>query len=174
MADRTGAKILDPASGETILGTEFRINVHAMAGPSPQHRAFLLEEERMLICGGLMAEDRLAPLVPDLADLNDLVESLQRATKMRLRRTAPAHGHIVEEAKKAVPAEIERRAAALEAILGAVRSGAANAADVVAALHPGVEDDAELDVLIGSAEVHLAALGASKQASQSKGSWKAA
>jgi glyoxylase-like metal-dependent hydrolase (beta-lactamase superfamily II) len=174
MAERTGAEILDPADGDTILGTEFRINVHAMPGPSPAHRGFLLEEERMLICGGLMAEDRLAPLVPELADVNALVSSLEAATKMRLRRAAPAHGHIVEEAKKAVPAEIERRAAALETVLGAVRDGAANAADVVAALHPGVADDAELDVLVGSAEAHLAALGQSKQAKQSKGTWKAA
>lgn len=174
MADRTGAVILDPAAGDTILGTEFRINVHAMPGPSPAHRTFLLEEERMLICGGLMAEDRLAPLVPGMADVEAVVASLTAATKMRLRRVAPVHGYIVEEAKKAVPAEIERRAEALTAVLAAVKDGAENAADVVAALHPGVDEESELEVLTGSAEVHLAGLGAAKQAKQSNGHWKAA
>ena len=174
MADRTGAVILDPAAGDTILGTEFRINVHAMPGPTATHRTFLLEEERMLICGGLMAEDRLAPLVPGVADVDAVVTSLEAATKMRLRRVAPVHGHIVELAKKAIPAEIERRAEALAAVLAAIKAGAENAADVGAALHPSVDEEDEIEVLIGSADVHLAALAASKQAKQSKGHWKAA
>jgi glyoxylase-like metal-dependent hydrolase (beta-lactamase superfamily II) len=174
MAARTGAVVLDPAAGDTILGTEFRINVHSMAGPSPAHRTFLLEEERMLICGGLMVDDGLAPLDPGVSDLDAVTASLEAASKMRLRRIAPVHGHIVEEAKKAIPAELEHRAEALAAVLGAVKSGAANAADVVAALHPAIEDEAELAVLEGTAEVHLAALAASKQAKNTKGAWKAA
>lgn len=173
MADRTGAEILDPADGDTILGTEFRINVHAMPGPVADHRAFLLEEERMLICGGLMAEDRLAPLAPE-ADVEAVITSLQAAAKMRLRRVAPGHGHIIEEAKKAVPAEIERRAAELDSVLKAVKDGATSAADVAAALHPSVTDEAEVAVLVDSVEAHLAALAASKQATNAKDGWQVA
>lgn len=174
MADRTGAAILDPADGETILGTEFRINIHSMPGPSEAHRAFLLEEERMLICGGLMADDRAAPLVPGQADMAQLLDSLVRASKMRLRRVAPVHGYIVEDAKKAVPAELEARAAIDAGILEAIKSGASTAAEIVAASHPEVVDPEETAVLVGTTEVHLAGLAAAKQAKENKGSWAAA
>lgn len=174
MVDRTGAEVLDPADGDTILGTEFRINVHSMRGPASDHRAFLLEEERMLICGGLMADDRLAPLTPGVADLDALIVSLEAASKMRLRRMAPVHGYMIEEAKKAIPAEIERRAEVDEAILAAIRSGSATAADIVAGLHPDIEGEDEVGILVGSTEVHLAALAAAKQAKHRKGGWAAA
>ena len=174
MIARTGAEVLDPAAGDVILGTEFRINVHEMGGPRKKHRTFLLEEERMLICGGLIADDRVAPLIPGESDLPTLIESLEAASKMRLRRMAPVHGYIVEEAKKAIPAELERRAAIDTAVLDAMRDGATSADEIVAALHPDITDDDELAVLTGTVEVHLDALAAAKQAKKSRGSWAAA
>lgn len=173
MVERTGAVVLDPAAGDTILGTEFRITTHPFGGPSPTHRAFLLEEERLLLCGNLMADDRLAPMIPSEADLGVVLESLHAATKMRLRRVAPVHGYIVEEAKKAVPAEIERRAAFDVAILDAIRSGAATPADIVAIVAPGLEE-ADFEVTLGTTEVHLARLAALNEASETNGTWVAA
>ncbi|MFV2038984.1 MAG: hypothetical protein ACC660_01940, partial [Acidimicrobiales bacterium] len=76
MVDRTGAKVLDPDDGATIQGTEFRVTVHKMAGPTADHRCFMLEEERMLLCGGLIADDRLAPLSPGKSNVTDLLDSL--------------------------------------------------------------------------------------------------
>lgn len=128
----------------------------------------------MLICGGLIAEDRLAPLTPGVSDVAALVSSLEAASTMRLRRMAPAHGHIVEEAKKAIPAELERRAHVDAAILDAMKSGAATPDEIVAALHPERSDDGEIAVLVETAQVHLAGLAAAKQAKESKGSWAAA
>jgi glyoxylase-like metal-dependent hydrolase (beta-lactamase superfamily II) len=174
MVDRTGAEFLDPADGDTILGTEFRLNVFAMPGPSPEHRTFLLEEERLLICGGLMANDRVAPLVPGLSNLAHLIQSIERTTKMRLRRLAPGHGHIIENAKKAIPAEIELRAAIDDNILKALKDGATTTAEVVAAAHPGVVDEAVLQVLTANTEVHLAKLVADKRVKKLKSGWAAA
>lgn len=173
MVARTGAEVLDPADGDTILGTEFRLNIHAMPGPTADHRTFMLEEERMLLCGGLIADDRLAPLTPGQSDLGALVDSLEQAAKMRLRRMAPAHGHIVEDPKQALPAEIERRVQLDQQILGAIKDGAATPAEVAAVLHPDLAGDA-LAVEAGTIEVHLEHLAAGKQAKQSKGAWKAA
>lgn len=173
MIARTGAEVLDPADGDTILGTEFRINVHAMPGPSKKHRGFLLEEERMLLCGGLIADDRLAPLDPGSSNVAALIESLEAATKMRLRRMAPAHGYIVEEAKKAVPAEIERRAGVDAAILTAVKAGHATPAEIAAAISAEVDAAADPDVLAGTVEVHLDTLAADKLVKRTKGTWAA-
>lgn len=155
MADRTGAEILDPVDGDTILGTEFRINVHAMAGPSDDHRAFLLEEERMLLCGGLIADDRAAPLVPGESSVANLLASLEQASKMRLRRMAPVHGYIVEEPKKAIPAELELRAEIDQAILAALKDGASTAAEIAAITNPDITDDVLLTVLADTVAVHL-------------------
>lgn len=175
MIDRTGAEVLDPGAGDVILGTEFRLNIHEMSGPTANHRTFMLEEERMLICGGLMADDRAAPLVPGESDLGLLRESLERCTKMRLRRLAPVHGYIIEEAKKAVPAELELRRSIDDAILAAIKDGASTPAEITAVTHPEAAEDAALfDVLTGSTEVHLDALAADKQAKQKKGVWAAA
>lgn len=174
MLDRTGAEYLDLADGETILGTEFRLNVYAMRGPSPEHRTFLLEEERMLICGGLMADDRLAPLVPGVSDLGALRENLEQASKMRLRRMAPSHGYIIEEPKKAIPAELEARAELDERILDALGNGATSAEQIVAANHPDVADPDMVAVLVDMVEVHLAQLAADKRAKSLKAGWKAA
>lgn len=174
MLDRTGAEFLDPADGDTILGTEFRLNVYAMPGPSPDHRTFLLEEERMLICGGLMAEDGPAPLVPGLSDVAHLIESIEKTTKMRLRRLAPGHGHIIEDAKRAIPSQLELRAQIDDNILKALKDGASSIADVVAATHPDVSDEAVLQVLAANAEVHLARLVADKRAKKLKSGWAAA
>ena len=175
MIDRTGAEVLDPADGETILGTEFRLNVHSMPGPTSNHRTFMLEEERMLICGGLMADDRAVPLLPGQSDLTDLRASLERSGKMRLRRMAPVHGYIVEEPKLAIPAELELRLTIDDAILAAINEGASTPAEITAVTHPHAADDpALLDMLIGTTEVHLDALAADKQATQKKGVWVAA
>lgn len=175
MVERTGAEVLDPADGDTILGTEFRLNIYAMPGPAVSHRTFLLEEERMLMCGGLIADDRVVPLIPGQSNLIDLRDSLERASKMRLRRMAPAHGYIVEEPKKAIPAELELRSAIDDAILAAIREGASTAVEITVRTHPGVaEDPTLLEVLTGSIEVHLEALAVDKQAKQKNGVWVAA
>lgn len=155
MLDRTGAEALDLAHGETILGTEFRINVHGMAGPSADHRCFMLEEERMLLCGGLIADDRVAPLVPGSSNVDQLVESLERTSKMRLKRMAPVHGYVIEAPKLAIPAEIERRTDIDQAVLAAIKDGASTPAEITAITHPGVEDDEVLAVLIDTTAVHL-------------------
>ncbi len=155
MAERTGAVVLEPTDGDTILGTEFRINIHAMPGPTPDHHGFLLEEERMLFCGGLMADGRPAPLVPGQSNVADLRASIERMPKMRLRRIAPGHGYIIEEAKKAIPAELELRDQIDAAVLAAVKDGASTPREIAASTNPDITDDETLAVLADSAAVHL-------------------
>jgi glyoxylase-like metal-dependent hydrolase (beta-lactamase superfamily II) len=174
MLERTGAERLDPADGETILGTEFRLNVHAMPGPTPDHRAFLLEEERLLICGGLMCDEGPAPLVPGVSDLGSLIDSVERAGKMRLRRMAPSHGYVIEDPKKAIPAELERRSAIDDTILKALKEGASELSEIVEATYPGESDEAMIEVLAGTVEVHLAKLVGDKRVKKSKSGYTAA
>lgn len=171
MLERTGAQRLDPADRETILGTEFRIVAHDLGGPEPGHRTFLLEEERMLFCGGLMADERPAPLKPGVSDLGAVLASIERMPKMRLRRIAPVHGYIIEEAKKRVPAELELREAINDNVLKALKDGASTPAEVVAAAYPKTSD-AEVPVMIDTVHVHLEYLATEKKVKASGDAWQ--
>ena len=95
LASQADADVLDElAEGDTILGTEFRLTVHDAPGEGPGRRMLLLEEERVLFAGDLITEE--GPPSPD--DVERYVEVLRWAKKLRLRRIAPAHGHVIEKA----------------------------------------------------------------------------
>jgi glyoxylase-like metal-dependent hydrolase (beta-lactamase superfamily II) len=101
LVDRTGAVVLDLADGETILGTEFRLTAFPSPGPADDHRTYLLEEERLLFGGSLLTIDETLT-EPTVADPDAVRASIERFSGMRLRRIAPAHGHIIEAAKDAI------------------------------------------------------------------------
>mgnify|MGYP001187994272 FL=1 len=172
MIERTGAEWFDPKDGNTILGTEFRLTAHELSGPTPDHRTFLLEEERTLICGQLISEEWAVPLVAGESDLSLTLESISKAAKMRLRRIAPAFGHVVEDPKQAISATLERYSATDELIVKALKGGATSSEEVVA-VHYGNEDDqAKIDLLVSNIEVHLEKLASEKTVKQLKSGWK--
>jgi glyoxylase-like metal-dependent hydrolase (beta-lactamase superfamily II) len=172
MIERTGAVRLDPQDGDTILGTEFRLTAHAMNGPSADHRTFLLEEERILICGQLMAEEWTVPLMKGDADLSVILESINKAGKMRLRRIAPVFGHVIEDPKKAIPAAIDRYSETDRLIVRALKNGAKTVEEVVSTNYPDTAEDPEqLDLLINTIEVHLTKLTAEKAVKHLKSGW---
>ncbi len=172
MIERTGAEWFDPQDGNTILGTEFRLTAHGMTGPTADHRTFLLEEERTLICGQLIAQEWAVPMVAGEADLAQALESINKAAKMRLRRIAPAFGHVVEDPKEAIAAMIERYSATDELIVKALKGGATSSEEVVAAQYSDVDDRVEVDLLVSNIEVHLEKLSSEKTVKQLKSGWK--
>tara|TARA_B110000014_G_scaffold229483_1_gene190422 strand:+ start:203 stop:1033 length:831 start_codon:yes stop_codon:yes gene_type:complete len=172
MIERTGAEWFDPKDGNTILGTEFRLTAHELSGPTPDHRTFLLEEERTLICGQLIAEEWAVPLVSGETDLSLILESINKAAKMRLRRIAPAFGHVVEDPKLAISATLERYSATDELIVKALKSGATSSEEVVAAQYGNIDDQAKIDLLVSNVEVHLEKLASEKTVKQLKSGWK--
>ncbi|MDG1846939.1 MAG: hypothetical protein P8J01_11185 [Acidimicrobiales bacterium] len=172
MIERTGAVRLDPQDGDTILGTEFRLTAHAMNGPSADHRTFLLEEERTLICGQLMAEEWSVPLMKGDADLSVILESINKASKMRLRRIAPVFGHVIEDPKKAIPASIDRYSETDRLIIRALKNGAKTVEEVVSTNYPNTAEDPEqLDLHLSTIEVHLTKLAAEKAVKHLKSGW---
>ncbi|MCB0993584.1 MAG: hypothetical protein KDB21_00735 [Acidimicrobiales bacterium] len=106
LAERTGAEILDPADGDNVLGTEFKLTFHDAGGPSGQRRMILLEEERALFCGDVLdgCDEPSVPSPP--ADIAALRAALEQASGRRLRRVAPAHGYPIEDPKAALAAAL--------------------------------------------------------------------
>ncbi len=171
LVERTGAEKLDPVDRDTILGTEFRITTHDMEGPLTGHRSFLLEEERTLISGKLIIEDLSIPLVSGDSDLIEYHLSFQKAKKMRLRRFAPAFGHVIEDPQKAITATIENFNQIDQRILKAIKKGAKTSQEIVSANSPGTDDQDLLDDMIKSVEVHLAKLQDEKAVKHLKAGW---
>ena len=172
MIDRTGAEWFDPKDGNAILGTEFRLTAHEMGGPTSDHRTFLLEEERTLLCGQLISEEWAVPLVSGQADLSIALESINKASKMRLRRIAPAFGHVVEDPKAAISATLELYSATDDLIVKALKEGATSSEEVVASQYSKIDDPAQIDLLISNIEVHLEKLATEKTVKQLKSGWK--
>lgn len=104
LAGRTGAEVLDPVDGDTVLGTEFKLTFYDAGGPAGQRRMVLLEEERVLFGGDVFdgGDEPNVPVPP--ADVAAMRAALELAAGKRLRRIAPAHGYPIEDPKGAVAA----------------------------------------------------------------------
>ena len=114
LRDRTGADLLDPAAladGDQLVGTEFRLTAMHTPGHTPEHRCFLLEEERLLFSGDHVTPGAVVAPGPG-GDWEAWRAQLERLRSLRLRTIAPGHGDVIDDA-----------AAAVEACLGAAAAG---------------------------------------------------
>ena len=171
LIERTGAERLTPKDGDTILGTEFRITIHDMDGPVAGHKSFLLEEEKTLICGKLLLDDESIPLISGSSDLTAYHQSFQKIQRMRLKRFAPAFGHVIEDPKNAISTVIQSFDKTDQAIMRALKKGAKTTAEIaIASVSKGSEPE-EIESLAETFEVHLAKLADEKSVKLLKAGW---
>lgn len=164
LKERTGAKVMAMADidcdeklkdGDQIVGTEFRLTVKHLPGPSPKNIGLYLEEERMLIAGDLIVEGSSMAILPPQGDMKEYIASLESLRKLRLKRIAPAHGYLIEEPKEAIEEYISHRADREKQVLKAVKAGATRVEDVVSVVY-GDELEIELRELAeGTVHAHL-------------------
>ena len=171
LIERTGAEKLTPKDGDTILGTEFRITIHDMEGPITDHKSFLLEEERTLICGKLISDDESIPLISGSSDLLAYHQSFQKTQKMRLKRFAPAFGHVIEDPKKAISSVIQSFDKTDQDIMKALKKGAKTPAEIASASASKGVNTEDLDSLAESVQVHLTKLAEEKSVKHLKAGW---
>ena len=171
LIERTGAEKLTPKDGDTILGTEFRITIHDMEGPITDHKSFLLEEERTLICGKLISDDESIPLISGSSDLLAYHQSFQKTQKMRLKRFAPAFGHVIEDPKKAISSVIQSFDKTDQDIMKALKEGAKTPAEIASASASKGVNTEDLESLAESVQVHLTKLAEEKSVKHLKAGW---
>lgn len=171
LIERTGAEKLTPQDGDTILGTEFRITIHDMDGPVTDHKSFLLEEERTLICGKLISDDGSIPLITGYSDLSAYHQSFQKTQKMRLKRFAPAFGHVIEDPKKAISSAIQSFDKTDQDILKALKKGAKTPTEIATASASKSSNTADIESLAESVQVHLRKLAEEKSVKHLKAGW---
>ncbi len=171
LIERTGAEKLTPQDGDTILGTEFRITIHDMEGPVTDHKSFLLEEERTLICGKLVSADESIPLISSSSDLSAYHQSFQKTQKMRLKKFAPAFGHVIEDPRKAIFSAIQSFDKTDQDILKALKKGAKTPTEIATASASKGSNTEDIEKLAESVQVHLTKLAEEKSVKHLKAGW---
>ncbi len=86
--------------GSVIEGTEFGLEAIHTPGHAPDHLCFLLEEERTLFTGDTVLDGMYSVVNPGRGgDMAAYFESLERLERLRVRRLAPGHGDVIEDAR---------------------------------------------------------------------------
>jgi len=85
--------------GDTIDGTEFRLEVLHTPGHAPNHLCFLLDEERVLFTGDHVLNGTTTVVNPQRGgDMTQYLASLDRLRKLkRIARICPGHGDVIED-----------------------------------------------------------------------------
>ena len=87
------------ADGDTIDGTEFRLEALHTPGHAPNHLCFLLDEERTLFTGDHVLNGTTTVVNPQRGgDMVQYLASLERLRKIkRVARICPGHGDVIED-----------------------------------------------------------------------------
>ena len=140
--------------GQQLVGTEFRLTVKHLPGPSPKNIGLMLEEERMLLSGDLIGEGPGVAIQPPEGDMIAYLASLESLKKLRLKRIAPAHGYVVDDAKFYVQQYIDHRLAREAEILKALGKEMMRVEDLVPLVYGELEDEVA-ELAAGNVLAHL-------------------
>ncbi len=109
LIERTGAELIGFAStdeltmdmtfgdGDTLEGTEFRIDAVHTPGHASDHLCWLLPNERLLFSGDHLMEGSTVVIAPPDGHMATYLDSLRKVRELRLRAIAPGHGHLIRE-----------------------------------------------------------------------------
>lgn len=162
--------------GDTIDGTEFRLEVLYTPGHAPNHLCFYLDEERILFTGDTILDGMYSVVSPKSGgDMAKYIATLERLKKMRLSKIAPGHGDVIEEPRARIDEYLQHRLAREKQILGILKQGPAKIREIVATLYPDLAEPL-VDVAGKQVHAHLLKLRAEgKVVGQSaRSAWKLA
>ncbi|MGZ6963095.1 MAG: MBL fold metallo-hydrolase [Acidimicrobiia bacterium] len=138
--------------GDTIDGTEFRLEVLHTPGHAPNHLCFFLDEERILFTGDTILDGMYSVVSPKSGgDMAKYLATLERLRKMRLAKIAPGHGDVIEEPRARVDDYLQHRLAREKQILAILKKGPAKIREIVATLYP---DTPEPLLYVAAKQVH--------------------
>ena len=139
--------------GDTIDGTEFRLEVLHTPGHAPNHLCFFLDEERILFTGDTILDGMYSVVSPKTGGDMAQVPRDARAAARRCgsSKIAPGHGDVIEEPRARIDEYLQHRLAREKQILGILKKGPAKIREIVAALYP---DIAEPLVDVAGKQVH--------------------
>jgi glyoxylase-like metal-dependent hydrolase (beta-lactamase superfamily II) len=130
------------ADGDTIDGTEFRLEVLHTPGHAPNHLCFFLDEERMLFTGDTILGGMFSVVSPSTGgDMADYIATLERLRRIRrLRAIAPGHGEVIAEPRAKLDEYLKHRRDRERQVLKLVQRGPTRVKDIVATLYVDTPD----------------------------------
>ncbi|MBM3675924.1 MAG: MBL fold metallo-hydrolase [Actinobacteria bacterium] len=123
--------------GDTVDGTEFRLEVMHTPGHAVDHLCFLLDEERMLFTGDTILDGMYSVVSTKTGgDMAQYLATLERLRKLRVSRIAPGHGEVIEEPPARIDDYLAHRRLREKQIVGVLkRNGPTRISAVVAMLY---------------------------------------
>jgi glyoxylase-like metal-dependent hydrolase (beta-lactamase superfamily II) len=126
------------ADGDTIDGTEFRLEALHTPGHAPNHLCFFLDEERMLFTGDTILGGMFSVVSPSTGgDMAAYMATLDRLRRIRrLRAIAPGHGEVISAPAAKIDEYLKHRRDRERQVLKLVQqTGPTRVADIVATLY---------------------------------------
>jgi len=130
------------ADGDTIDGTEFRLEAVHTPGHAPNHLCFLLDEERTLFTGDHVLNGTTTVVNPERGgDMVQYLASLERLRKIkRVARICPGHGDVIDEPAAVLDDYVAHRKQRERQIMRLLAKGPAKIPDIVATLYVDTPD----------------------------------
>ncbi len=89
-------RVLD--EGDTVQVGALRLRVLHTPGHASNHLCFLLEEQELLFTGDHVMQGSTVVIAPPDGNMKHYLQSLARLKREPVRRIAPAHGEVIEDA----------------------------------------------------------------------------
>jgi glyoxylase-like metal-dependent hydrolase (beta-lactamase superfamily II) len=173
LAAATGAEVLGAVDeGFGIEATEFRLEALRTPGHTQDSVCWLLEEERMLFSGDTVIDGSTVVIAPPAGDMAAYLASLERLSsrRLRLRRIAPGHGHLIEDPAARLAGYLSHRLEREAQIVAALEAGAATVDQLVDLLYADLAP-ALRDAACHTVHAHLLKLAAEGRAAGADGAW---
>ena len=125
------------ADGDTIDGTEFRLEALHTPGHAPNHLCFWLDEERSLFTGDHVLNGTTTVVNPQRGgDMIEYLASLDRLRKIkRVARICPGHGDVIEDPAKVLEEYVAHRKMRERQILKLLKTKPATIPKIVRTLY---------------------------------------
>jgi glyoxylase-like metal-dependent hydrolase (beta-lactamase superfamily II) len=130
------------ADGDTIDGTEFRLEALHTPGHAPNHLCFWLDEERVLFTGDHVLNGTTTVVNPQRGgDMTQYLASLDRLRKLkRVARICPGHGDVIEDPTAVLDEYVAHRKLRERQILKLVKAKPATIPKIVKTLYTETPD----------------------------------
>ena len=163
--------------GDTIDGTEFRLEALLTPGHAPNHLCFVLEEERVLFTGDHVLNGTTTVVNPQRGgDMVQYLASLERLRKLRrIARICPGHGDVIDDPKAVLDEYVAHRKMRERQIVKALQAGPAKINELVERLYVDTPEGL-LDMAARQVHAHLLKLKAEGKVDGSgvRSAWKVA
>ncbi|MBE3558258.1 MAG: MBL fold metallo-hydrolase [Ktedonobacteraceae bacterium] len=172
---RAGTPIADEeiVDGMTFPAGDDLLRAVYTPGHRFDHYCFLLEQERILFAGDLLAGSGTVVISPPEGDLLDYLNSLKRLQTLDLRIIVPAHGPVINDAHAKISEYIAHRMQREQQVIDALRALPDGATIPTLVEHIYTDVDPRLHpVAAHSIEAHLLKLERENRVSVTGAEWR--